>query len=1027
MIVSDLLRKLEIPINLLRLLGDHVNIEIKNKDQILNSLETECFQELVLKDDFSKLVTQIKAAYSSTVREAYSDDKNHYFIGHIKWFSDPDKIKDYGFATIKNIGDVYFHRKDVYQSNPDLLKSENIVFIRIPNENAPIDQRKRAFRINLWTDEENVTFLAYLKIYKQVPLAKKRTLDYILTEKLLNLDKNQKRSLYLFIDTVSAEKFDSTLLDFYINLYKMIGEELKNSTLLHKFNTEQKFEIWLKNPSLIPFEDIEERLKIQLSTKEENITFLDSLGSNQKTHLFESVLSKLNAHSALKEKEDSVEEFMILFRNALKYDVSIDYESLPQEVIFKLWKTKSYRISINSIKKELAKILPYKKLSIPEALLEESKENQQKIFEYTLEEQLKKKELEGITFMPNFITLFKRANKLELKLSLDTIGPSIIHSLWRHKVVDKAIVAEIYNDYWRIFKSSIEKNETNITEVIRQEYAEDLQRLDQDDVSNLLAAHFHDIDNFNQRDYQFFEVLLGFNLSNIHREKLINLVKTNVDGYGKLRLFVDNHVQSIDFNDAVLYTALLNSEDQKLFFKKCLSLVEKGEANWKISDFKRIVSIDYELYAQSKTIGDFKLDFSLSLILHITDQIANGQKVNKQSIFQIVADVINDPKELLKITGFFDKCHGRQSIKKIPSKNSDSDSDPQEYKLTHYEDSNPRFATYCEGRKAINNQTKKPSTCASSGKEFHWCENVKCYHIARREHENEDWKNYSLADVLRILEIDFLEEQYEQLIGSINKANHFFEHLNCRECDHILHPKGNDNYGFYRVSNFYCKNHDCDQYQKEIYLSHCANGACLDIVDSRDTVRCITEGNADKCGWYVCNNCHTCCTTKNINSRAYRLEKMGQQYNCHKEGHWDRQKLCCNKCGTEMNEYSSNYDVVLQWFLDKKETHPNITNSGVNGYNKNWFIWQQGSFSNEKYRKTIENLKRSGFNIPDYEDQTRRSYLVAEPRYSPNPEDRNLRCPECGNDLLIRKDVLPPDQYYAIKKYHFNKREVNTE
>lgn len=1027
MIVSNLLEKLNIPLNLLRLIGGKVNIEIKNKNQILNSHETECFQKLVIKDDFSKLVTEVKAAYDSTVREAYSDDRNHYFIGHIKWFSDPEKIKDYGFATIKNIGDVYFHRKDVYQSNPDLLKLGNIVFIRIPSKNVPLDERKRASRINLWTDEENVVLLTYLKIYQEIPKNKEDTLDFILTEKLLNLDKNEKRSLHLFIDTVSSENFDSSLLDFYMNLYKLIGEELKNSTLLHKLNIRQKFEVWLKNPSLIPFEDIEERLKIQLYSKEEKIAYLDSLDSNQKKHLFESVLSKLNALSALKEEEDNAKEFMILFRNALNYDVSLDYESTPQEVIFKLWETKSYIISINSIKEELAKILPYKRLSIPEALLEESKENQQKIFEYTLEEQLKKQKLQNITFVINFITLFKRANKLDLKLSLNTIEPSITHSLWRHKLVDKAIISEINKDYWRIFKSSIEKNEENITEVIKQEYAEDLQRLSHDDISNLLAAHFHDIENFNQRDYQFFEVLLGFNLSNVHREKLINLVKTNVDGYGKLRLFVDNHVQSIDFNDAVLYTALLNSEDQKLFFKKCLSLVEKGEANWNISDFKRIVSIDYELYAQSKTIGDFKLDFSLSLVLHITEKIANGQTVNKQSIFEIVADVINDPKELLKITGFFDKCHGRQSIKKIPKEDSDSDSNPQEYKLTHYEGSYPRFATYCEGRKAINTQTKKAATCASSGKEFHWCENAKCYHIARREHENVDWKNYSLADVLRILKIDFLEEQYEQLIGSINKANHFFEHLNCRECNHILHPKGNDNYGFYRVSNFYCKNNDCNKYKKEIYLSHCANGACLDIVDSRDTVRCKTQGNADNCGWYVCNNCHSCCMSKNIKSRAYRLERMGQQYNCHKEGHWDRQKLCCNKCGTEMNEYSSNYDVVLKWFLDHKETHPNIANSGVNRYNKNWFVWQQDSYSNEKYRKTVENLKRSGFNIPDYEDQTRRSYLIAEPRYKPNLEDRNLRCPECGNDLLIRKDVLPPDQYYAIKKYHFDKQKVNTE
>ncbi|HLS29620.1 MAG TPA: hypothetical protein VK021_02055 [Flavobacteriaceae bacterium] len=51
-----------------------------------------------------------------------------------------------------------------------------------------------------------------------------------------------------------------------------------------------------------------------------------------------------------------------------------------------------------------------------------------------------------------------------------------------------------------------------------------------------------------------------------------------------------------------------------------------------------------------------------------------------------------------------------------------------------------------------------------------------------------------------------------------------------------------------------------------------------------------------------------------------------------------------------MIEYGSNYDEVLKWFIDNKEMHSNITNSGVTKHNKNWFVWRQGSFSYKRYR-----------------------------------------------------------------------------
>lgn len=918
--VSDLLKKLGISLNLLRLVGEKANVKISNEDQRLIPYKMQRIERIVKRDDFPDLIEEIKSTYNNTVQEAYSDEKEHCFIGQIKWFSDADGIKNYGFAEIKNFGDIYFKRKNVYKSNANDLVADSFVIIRISNKQIALRKKKSASQVNFWDDEENVTLLVHLKVYDQIPRYKEKEFDRLITEKLLNLDKNQLRLLSLYIDNIPPEKFKFDQLDFYRSLYKMCHKSFAGSTLIQNLHQNQKFELWQKDPDLIPIESIKDRL----------------------------VKSLLN-------KEDSN----------------------------------------------------------PEALFKESAENQQEIFEFTLKLIVTSKEDDEGDKLSKFSTLFKKANSLELDLPINTVPDDIIHELWRKKLVDNAMVSEIYKEYFTVFQESIRQEKTEIAESIKSKFPEDFHRLSQAEISDLLIAHFYDLDNIDQKDYNFFEVLLEFEISKDQNKKLIGAIQKKADGYGKLRLFIDDYVQTVDFDDAVLYTALLNNEDQKLFFKKCISLVEKDQADWQISDFKRILSVDYDLYAKAKGIGNYNLDFSLSMILHIVDQIANGEKINQQSIFKIVTDVIKDPKELLEITGFFDKCHGRQSLKEIPK------TEPQEYELENYKDSNPRFATYCEGRKAIKDNGE-PATWKDTGKEFHWCENAPCFFIARQQKTTEDWEKYSLRDVLRILKIPFSENQYEQLIGTINKANRFFEHLYCRKCNHILHPSRKDNYGFYRVSNFVCKNPDCNE-NNNIYLSHCANGQCLDIVDSRDTVRCKTEGNDDNCGWYVCNNCHSCCKTKNIKHRAFILESNGQEYNCHKEGHWDRQKICCNECGTEMNEFNSNYDKVLQWFLENKKTHPNIIKYGKNKFDKYWFLWRQGNLSNERYRETLVNLKRSGFNIPSFEDLNKNSQLIAEPRYRPNPADRTFKCPECDNELLFQKSEIPRDQYVAIKKYHFER------
>ena len=102
-------------------------------------------------------------------------------------------------------------------------------------------------------DEDNISFLVHLKIHDQIPKSKKIRLDILLEAKLVNLDKNQRALLGLYIDTIPPDNFDPEQLDFYRNLYAMAEKRMSGSPLLGGLEDNQKFKLWLKDSTLILF------------------------------------------------------------------------------------------------------------------------------------------------------------------------------------------------------------------------------------------------------------------------------------------------------------------------------------------------------------------------------------------------------------------------------------------------------------------------------------------------------------------------------------------------------------------------------------------------------------------------------------------------------------------------------------------------------------------------------------------------------------------------------------------------------
>ena len=516
-----------------------------------------------------------------------------------------------------------------------------------------------------------------------------------------------------------------------------------------------------------------------------------------------------------------------------------------------------------------------------------------------------------------------------------------------------------------------------------------------------------------------FELLRFFldQTDNDLKNKLFKSVFVKSSDFLKLYWFILDYTNDIEYNNVVIYTGLLSPEDQKLFFKKLLMLIATGRSNLSITDLNKITTIDYETNQLAKDIDGVGLDYSLSVILKVINDLKAKVITSKKVIFDIIADQIKTPDEFLEITGFFDKCSGRTVIRKVDA-NGDEEEESYVKLLTNIF---PRFATFCDGMKAINRNTNEPIRCEKSGFEFWWCENSQCYEIARKENPLENWRDFTLQDVLRILEIDYQENDYEKLLSVINRVNRFLSHLTCRKCNSILRPVRQANYAFYGVTEFCCNNENCEELNKEIYLSHCLNGHCENIIDSRDTVKCKNEGYSDHCGWYICDYCYACCSTEKINGRKYRLQITGQQYHCHDQGHLDKGIICCPKCGQEtisIENDADSYVMLLNWFENNKNINPNIINYGERQDGKKWFIWARRNYSLEEYRNQLTNIKRSGFNIPNFDDLDNITQLVAEP-FEPINNMNRFECPNCDHIIdLTDKNSYNYDQIKAIKSFH---------
>lgn len=509
-------------------------------------------------------------------------------------------------------------------------------------------------------------------------------------------------------------------------------------------------------------------------------------------------------------------------------------------------------------------------------------------------------------------------------------------------------------------------------------------------------------------------------------EKILAETIKNCPDYCKLNLWIEDFYEILDFNTYKLYTITLSPQNQKTFVKKVLKYIHEEKVNISVDDFTSLNVIDFETSSIAEQIDNSHLDYSTSIILNVISELKNQTNLETRKdvssaqhrIYDLIIKQIKEPKDILRIAGFFDECEGRCSVSVHEEKNEAGEITNRNITYNRNEHNKAKNHPICDGRKAVNKTTKEP-LLSDEKVEYWWCANQKCFKPSRELHNSKDWEKYSLFDFLTILKVDFKESDLEIYLNIINKANRFLKHLNCRECNHILYPKGKTNYAFYGVSNFSCKTETCSQKGKEIYLSHCLNGYCEMEIDSRDCVKCKPVGfDADSCGWYVCNYCHSCCSSEQLQRRKYVYDTiLHSEYKCHLEGHRNLGIVSCNKCGDSMesNEASiEEYNRILNWFITNKDTSKRIHKSGKNKKDKWWFTIRRDNDTMEEFRKKLTKYHQVGFQIPDFESD-KNLQLISEPIDFKKHNSNILTCKSCGNILDLSNDL---EKARAVKQFH---------
>jgi len=452
----------------------------------------------------------------------------------------------------------------------------------------------------------------------------------------------------------------------------------------------------------------------------------------------------------------------------------------------------------------------------------------------------------------------------------------------------------------------------------------------------------------------------------------------------RLFLWLNSYGEAFDFAAFRSLLVYLAPEDQVTFLQKLFHLHRQGEFVLTAGKLDRLTRVDLDIFsiAEAQNVEE-TLDLSVEIVIQVVRSVQQSGTFPRQNDLLKVVYYGMSGRKRMSVETLFDECAGRmeaewnwqpqwgtvtkmqdgrrshfviefeydaglvEAVKQLPGRRYDPDGQcwtvparheeavtafaakhrffirlPDEHHYTnntHFctmqREGKPPGVRFCEGRKAKD-------TDDFVGSDFWWCRGDKCYENAAPDALRDDWRQYTLRDILQIFPGRHFEErkwadadklptevipegEYFNFVALINRFNQLIEHLHCRACDQLLYPVEVSNFAHYRVTRFHCTDASCAEHGNEVYLHHCVNGKCKRIIDSRDTEQCPE-------GWWICTSrdCGSCCSHKANRRRLEYMRETGgyisqslREAVADKTGHRERALHYCYSCGAKMDEY----------------------------------------------------------------------------------------------------------------------------
>jgi len=416
-----------------------------------------------------------------------------------------------------------------------------------------------------------------------------------------------------------------------------------------------------------------------------------------------------------------------------------------------------------------------------------------------------------------------------------------------------------------------------------------LNRIDESHVLLLIKSlipKFIDEDNITLAELT--ELFQRAEISTTTRNSLFDYISQSTTKGNRVRLWFHGHSTNIDLTEIVEEFSTFLKHEQPKLLRKTFALIHSRELS-SVEDF-----LDQLLTLLPKE----NINLDVRICLKVIESLKTKHDyIGENIISEIISSYVDeDIKEIIQIYGLFEECRGRTWMtdgehqrswylniegKDFPvsddsviigdnyysfdKENKSVVIDGKTYRFRWSKKEHNIFAklyerptgvTFCDTVKSEYEENLK--------RHFYWCCNGKCYAPCQNDHIHLEWNKYSLRDFIKVLNLPFEDDKYYRFVSVVNRANRLLKKLQCTSCKKLLRDARTSEFAFYRVTTFHCTNPECEEYLNIVYLNHCLNWRCLNVVDSRISKKCPND-------WYICDSCSNCCSQEKIERRYENL------------------------------------------------------------------------------------------------------------------------------------------------------------